>query len=178
LKPIPDQNLPAYRNAIARAGTDVSMMGVLIAEQTLYLMRNDIKPVATARIWGGQESFTCPGRDRTDTDNPVRENAMPPYKDGPDVNLMVSLLRIGDIYFTGINGEVYTNIGLKLRQEAPSSKLIISTLTNGFANSGYIYSDDAYSHLSFQVIGSRLKPGCAEYKIVNAALDLMGKADE
>jgi len=49
-------------------------------------------------------------------------------------------------------------------------------LTNGGANSGYIYSDDAYSHLSFQVIGSRLKPGCAENKIVNAALDLMGKS--
>jgi hypothetical protein len=91
---------------------------------------------------------------------------------------MVSLLRIGDIYFAGVNGEVYTNIGLRLKNAAPANKLVISTLTNGGANSGYIYSDDAYSHLSFQVIGSRLKPGCAENKIVNAALDLMGKSDK
>jgi len=176
LKEVPEENLAGYRKAVARTGADVTMMGTLIAEKTLYLMRNDIHPVAEARIWGGQQDFTCPGRDRMDTDNPVRENAMPPYKDGADVNLKVSLVRIGDIYFTAVNGEVYTNIGLKLKQNAPSNKVIISTLTNGGANSGYIYSDDAYSHLSFQVIGSRLKPGCAENKIVNAALDLMNKS--
>jgi neutral ceramidase len=178
LTAVPDQSLPAYRKAIERTSADVTMMGMLIAEKTLYLMRHDITPIGQARIWAGQEDFTCPGRDRTDTANPVRENAMPPYKDGVDVNLKVSLLRIGDIYFTGVNGEVYTNIGLKLKQAAPANKLIISTLTNGGANSGYIYSDDAYSHLSFQVIGSRLKPGCAENKIVNAALDLMGKSEQ
>lgn len=178
LKEVPQENLEAYHKAIARVGADVTMMGMLIAEKTLYLMRHDIHPVPEARIWGGQEDFTCPGRDRLDAANPVRENAMPPYKDGADVNLKVSLLRIGDIYFTGVNGEVYTNIGSKLKAAAPANKLIISTLTNGGANSGYIYSDDAYSHLSFQVIGSRLKPGCAENKIVNAALDLMQKSGE
>lgn len=34
----------------------------------------------------------------------------------------------------------------------------------------------AYSHLTFQVIGSRLKPGCAEGKIVGTALDLMRRS--
>ena len=178
LTEVPEENLAGYRKAVARVSADVTMMGMLVAEKTLYMMRNDIHPVAEARIWGGQEDFTCPGRDRTDTANPVRENAMPPYKDGADVNLKVSLLRIGDIDFAAVNGEVYTNIGLKMKEYAPSNKLIISTLTNGGANSGYIYSDDAYSHLSFQVIGSRLKPGCAENKIVNAALDLMNKSGE
>jgi len=48
----------------------------------------------------------------------------------------------------------------------------------GMANSGYIYSDDAYSHLTFQVIGSRLKPGCAEGRIVSTALDLMHRSGE
>jgi hypothetical protein len=44
------------------------------------------------------------------------------------------------------------------------------------AGSGYIYSDEAYSHLTFQVIGSRLKPGCAEGKIVSTAVNLMRRA--
>ena len=52
------------------------------------------------------------------------------------------------------------------------------TLANGSANSGYIYSDEAYSHLTFQVIGSRLKPGCAEDKIVSTALDLMRRSGQ
>jgi hypothetical protein len=39
--------------------------------------------------------------------------------------------------------------------------------------SRYIPSDDAYGHNTFQVLGSRLKPGCAENAIVNGELDLM-----
>ena len=178
LKGVPEQSLSAYQKAIARVGADVDMMGMMIAEKTLYLMRNQIHPVPDADIWGGQESFTCPGRDRLDRANPIRENGLPPYEDGAPVNLMVSVVRIGDTYIAGVNGEVYTNIGLKLKREAPANDLIVSTLTNGGANSGYIYSDDAASHLSFQVIGSRLKPGCAENKIVDAALSLMKKSQE
>jgi hypothetical protein len=77
-----------------------------------------------------------------------------------------------------VNGEVYTNIGLKLKAEAPAAKTMMVTLANGGANSGYIYSDDAYSHLTFQVIGSRLKPGCAEGKIISTAIGLMHKSGQ
>ena len=37
---------------------------------------------------------------------------------------------------------------------------------------------DFYSHLTFQVIGSRLKPGCAEGKIVATAITLMRDAGQ
>ena len=86
------------------------------------------------------------------------------------------MLRIGDINFATVNGEVYSQIAMRLKREAPANKTIVVTLANGGANSGYIYSDDAYSHLTFQVIGSRLKPGCAEGKIVSTAIDLMHKS--
>ena len=149
------------------------MMGTLIGESAIHVMRDEIKPVDTALLWGGQERFTCPGRERLDAANPTRENVFPGYKDGPDVNLKVGLLRVGDINFVSVNGEIYSNIGLKLKAQAPAAKTMVVTLANGAANSGYIYSDDAYSHLTFQVIGSRLKPGCAEGKIISAALNLM-----
>lgn len=178
MKGVPKENLEAYHLAVERVGMDVTMMGTLIAEKALYLMRHEIRTTDSARIWGGEENLTCPGRDRLDRDNPVRENAMPPYKDGADVNLTVGLVRIGDINFAWVNGEVYTNIGLKLKAASPASKLMVVTLANGAANSGYIYSNDAYSHLSFQVIGSRLKPGRAEGKIVDAAVELMHKSGE
>jgi hypothetical protein len=91
---------------------------------------------------------------------------------------MVGLLRLGDINFATVNGEVYTNIGLKLKAASPASKTMVVTLANGAANSGYIYSDDAYSHLTFQVIGSRLQPGCAENKIISTAMGLMHRSGE
>jgi neutral ceramidase len=76
------------------------------------------------------------------------------------------------------NGEVCSQIAMKLKGNAPANKKIVVTLSNGMANSGYIYSDEAHSHLTFQAIGSRLKPGCAERRIVSTAIDLMHRSGE
>jgi neutral ceramidase len=166
----------AYKKVLARTGDHVRMLGMFIGTSAARVMRESMQPTDVARIWAAQETFACPGRIRLDADNPARENVFPGYKDGPDVNLKVGLLRVGDIHFTTVNGEVYSEIATRLKAEAPASKTIVVTLANGFANSGYIYSDAAYSHLTFQVIGSRLKPGCAEGKIVSTALDLMRRS--
>ena len=178
LKAVPPNEMAAYKESLGRTSAVVVMEGVLIGESAIHVMRDQIQPVDSAMIWSGEEKFTCKGRDRLDAGNPARENVFPGYKEGADVNLKVGLLRIGDTNFVRVNGEVYTNIGLKLKANAPASKVIVVTLANGAANSGYIYSDDAYSHLTFQVIGSRLQPGCAENKIVNTAIDLMHKSGQ
>jgi hypothetical protein len=175
---IPPEKMEAYEKALARTGAYATMLGQMIATTAVRVMREDIQPVDTASIWGGQERFSCPGRERLDAANPARENVFPGYKDGPEVNLKVGLLRIGDIHFVTVNGEIYSQIGLKLKEQAPANKTLVVTLANGAANSGYIYSDDAYSHLTFQVIGSRLKPGCAEEKIISTAIGLMRKSGE
>ena len=175
---IPDANLDAYRKVLARTGDYVRMLGSMLGSSAVRLMRESIEPLDTARIWARQETFTCPGRVRLDAENPARENVFPGYKDGPDVNLKVGLLRLGDINFVTVNGEVYSHIATRLKAEAPATKTIMVTLANGSANSGYIYSDNAYSHLTFQVIGSRLKPGCAEGRIVATAIRLMRVAGQ
>jgi neutral ceramidase len=177
-KAIPAENLEAYGKAIARTGEYVHMLGMLIGSSAVRVMRESIQPVDAARIWAGQQTFTCPGRIRNDAANPARENIFPGYKEGPDVNLKVGVLRIGEINFATVNGEVYSQIAMRLKADAPANKTIVVTLANGSANSGYIYSDEAYSHLTFQVIGSRLKPGCAGGRIVSTALDLMRRSGE
>jgi neutral ceramidase len=166
----------AYGKVLARTGDYVHMLGLFIGSSAVRVMRESMQPTDAARIWAAQETVACPGRIRLDADNPARENVFPGYKDGPDVNLKVGVLRVGDIHFATVNGEVYSEIATRLKAEAPANKTIVVTLANGFANSGYIYSDAAYSHLTFQVIGSRLKPGCAEGKIVSTALDLMRRS--
>jgi neutral ceramidase len=173
---IPAENLDAYKKVLARTGDYVRMLGSVIGSSAVRVMRESMRPTGAARIWAGQEAFACPGRVRLDADNPARENVFPGYKDGPDVNLKVGVLRIGDIHLASVNGEVYSEIAMRLKGEAPASQTIVVTVANGFANSGYIYSDAAYSHLTFQVIGSRLKPGCAEDKIVSTVLDLMRRS--
>ena len=100
---IEPQYLPAYKKANARTGEYVVMLGTMIGTTVTRVMREDIKPVDSASIWGAQETITCPGRMRLDAASPARENVFPGYKDGDDVIIKVGLLRLGDINFVAVN---------------------------------------------------------------------------
>jgi hypothetical protein len=50
---------------------------------------------------------------------------------------------------------------------------MMTTLTNGSAPSGYIPDDASYGKYTFEVLSSRLRPGCAESAIVNGILSLI-----
>jgi neutral ceramidase len=50
---------------------------------------------------------------------------------------------------------------------------MLATLTNGTARSGYIPDDASFGKLTFEVLSSRLRPGCAEAAIVDGLLGLM-----
>lgn len=177
-EPLPAEKEAEYRAAIADNSELVAAMGAIIGETAINTMRFGITELsADASIAAAQENIQCPGRDRLDRDDPIRQGALPPYADGDPVNLKMGMLRIGDIHIATVNGEVYNAISQRLKAESPDSKLLMTTLANGMANSGYIYSNEAGSHLTFQVIGSRLKPGCAEDAIVNTGLELLDEVD-
>jgi hypothetical protein len=183
-KAVPAENLAAYRKFIANTNEYVHTLGTQIGMSAVQVIREASVPTELARIWGERETISCPGRERVEVPGQSREGPAT-YKDGPDVNIQVGLLRIGDINFANVNGEVYNNIGARLKAQSPASKTIMVTLANsnfdrlaGHPFTSYIYSDDAFSHLTFQVAGSRLKPGCAEGKIVSKALELMHRSGE
>jgi neutral ceramidase len=172
--PVPADRQTAYASAIAVTNEIVTAMGAIIGESAINTMRYYIPSLSSSGpINGASQMFQCPGRDRQDKDNPIREGALPPYADGVPVDIRVGMVRIGDLYVGAVNGEVYSEIAIRLKHEAPVSQLIVTTLADGAANSGYIYSNNAGSHLTFQVIGSRLKPNCAEDKVVGAGLSLI-----
>jgi hypothetical protein len=166
--PVPAERQAAYRRSIAETGEIVTAMGAILGESALDIVRFGAKtedsPLAVA---SASEVVTCPGRERVDTS--ARQGVAQVYKDSAPVVLEVGLLKLGDIAFVRVNGEVYSEIASRVKAASPLSKTIFVTLANGGANSGYIYSNAASNALSFQVIGSRLKPGCAEDKIVDAS---------
>ena len=93
--------------------------------------------------------------------------------DGEPVNIRIGVLSVGSAAFAMVDAEVYNSIAQRLKKESPLADTVMVTLADGAANSGYIPSDDAYGHNTFQVLGSRLKPGCAENGIVNGELELI-----
>lgn len=150
-------------------------MGQMLGEEVLHVARFGLeRPVATVRIAGGQATIRCPGRERTD-----RGRAGTPgvYADAEPVELRLSLLKIGDTVIGGVDGEVFTAIAQRFKAQSPYKHTMMATLTNGMARSGYIPSDEAFGYQTFEVLGSRLKPGCAESAIVNGLLDLIGDID-
>lgn len=176
-QPVAAADLPAYRRAVARAGLTVDAMGSVIAQAAVNVMRTQMDMSPRAAISGSSRQFSCPGRERLDLANPARENVNPGYKDADPVNIKVGVLRIGGVNFVAVNGEVYSEIAMRLKQASPQPNTLMVTLANGAANSGYIYSEAAAKNLTFQVIGSRLKPGCAEDNIVSNAVAMIGEAN-
>lgn len=172
---VADADLAAHKKTIARKSDYVHMLGTMIGNNAVRVMLYDMDFDEDASIWAGKQDVICPGRIRLD--NSKRENYDPGYKEGPDVTIGMGLLRIGDINMVTVAGEVYSEIGTRVKAESPATKTMIVTLTSGPRGPGYIYSDEASYHQTFQVLGSRLQPGYAETGVVTTALDLMKQAD-
>ncbi len=148
-------------------------MGQLLGEEVLSVNRDLTRWTVDGTVSGHQSSVTCPGRTRTDEGRAGQPGT---YVDGEDVVIGLSLVRIGELYLPAVNGEVFTTIGQRVLDASPEKFTILSTLTNGRSNSGYIYSDEASSYLTFEVLSSRLKPGCADNAIVGGLLGMIDAA--
>jgi hypothetical protein len=63
-------------------------------------------------------------------------------------------------------------------QQSPIANTVMVTLANGMANSGYIPDDASFGAYTFQVLSSRLKPGCAETAIDGGLMNLLVANDK
>ena len=144
--------------------------GQLLGEEVIRVMTNTRVRSGDVAIWGAQKTISCPGRQRT---NAGREGEPGIYKDSDPVNIRLGMIGIGDIALTSVNAEIYTLISQRLKKNSPMANTVVVTLANGRANSGYIPDDASFGHETFQVLGSRLKPGCAEQSIANGLDDLV-----
>lgn len=158
---------PKVRDVLERV---MDSEGVLLGEEVIRVATNIKRLEASPSLAAAQKTVTCPGRKRTDT---AREGTPGSYEDGDPVDIRLGVLRIGNIALTSVDAEVYSPIAKRLKRESPMADTVMVTLANGMANSGYIPNDTAFGALTFQVLGSRVKPGCAESAIVDGLMDLI-----
>jgi neutral ceramidase len=165
-----DRNNPAVARLMEQQKRMNLSMGQMLGEAVLHVMRTGLgRPEAVPVIRSGQATVTCPGRRRTDTGRAGRPGS---YVDGDPVNLRLSVLRIGDTVIGGVDAEIFNLIGQRFKAESPFKNSLMATLTNGSANSGYVPNDAAFGFETFEVLSSRLKPGCAENAIAKGLVDL------
>lgn len=166
-----DRSNPRVAALMEQQKRMILSMGQMLGEEVLRVVRfAHERPVASAEVAGARGTIQCPGRQRTDQG---RAGYPGTYIDADPVEIGLSLLRIGDVVIGGVDGEVFNAIALRFKAESPFKHTMMATLTNGMARSGYIPSDEAFGYNTFEVLGSHLKPGCAENGIVNGLLDLI-----
>jgi hypothetical protein len=171
-----DRNDPAVARLMAQQKQMTVSMGQMLGEEVLHVTRTGTeRPAGDDTLWTRQTVVTCPGRERIDSG---RAGQPGQYKDGPSVPLRLSLMRIGTVVIGGVDAELFSLIGQRFKQESPFKHSIMATLANGTAPSGYIANDAAAGYETFEVLSSRLKPGCAETAIVEGLVDLAGAAEQ
>jgi hypothetical protein len=171
-----DRTNPRVAKLLDQQKQMILTMGQMLGEEVLHVSRANMeRPVEQAMIAGASKSVTCPGRERTDSG---RAGLPGTYVDAAAIPIRLSLLRIGDTVIGGVDAEIFTMIGQRFKRESPLKHTMMVTLTNGFARSGYIPNDAAFAYNTFEVVSSRLKPGCAETAIVEGLLDLVGETEK
>jgi neutral ceramidase len=149
--------------------------GVLLGEEVIRVMTNTTRMESDPVISAGQDVATCPGRHRLDK---TREGSPGSYEDGDPVQIRLGVLRIGDVALASVDAELYSAIGKRLKEQSPMANTVMVALANGMANSGYIPDDASFGAYTFQVLSSRLKPGCAETAIDGGLMDLLVANDK
>jgi neutral ceramidase len=168
-----DRHDPAVARLMNQQQQMLLSMGQFLGEEVLYVMRNIERTDSDVRVFGIQQTIQCPGRERT---NDGRAGSEGTYKEAGPVDIRLGLLRIGDAMIGAVNAEVFSPIAQRLKRESSVKATMMATLTNGSARSGYIPDDASYAKFTFEVLSSRLRPGCAESSIVNGLLELIDRA--
>ncbi len=168
-----DRKDPAVVRLMNQQKQMLQSMGQLLGEEVLYVMRNTTRPESGVHLSGSAKTIQCPGRERT---NQGRAGFEGTYKEAGPVDIRLGLLRVGDVMIGAVNAEVFNPIAQRLKRESPYKATMMATLTNGSARSGYIPDDASYAKYTFEVLSSRVQPGCAESSIVNGILELMDDA--
>jgi hypothetical protein len=160
------------QDPIYRVGDDfnnVVVLGRILAEEVIRVA-DTIKTSNRVSIRGTQRVVTCPGKK-----NPPGPARRPDLKyeflDADPVDIRLSLVMLNHVAISGVSGEVLTGIETHLDKETPFRATMMLTHANG--RSGYIPDDAAYEKVSYEIVTTRLKQGCAEDAIVNGLLDMM-----
>lgn len=81
-------------------------------------------------------------------------------------------IAVGSIYFIGLPGEIFVEIGFDIVNRARRDNLFVMSMTNGSV--GYIPVEIAYKQGGYESNSSYFRPGCGE-QIADAAVKLLNQ---
>lgn len=130
---------------------DIDAIGMLVGEEIVNVF-NEIKTSSGGSISCIKKTVSGKGKKQYDSRFPNQE-----LQSGNDVDINLSVLRVGDILIAGISGELFTEIGMDIKTKSALKNTIVVTHCNG--NSGYLCTDEAYPLGGYEIMVTRTMPG-------------------
>ena len=149
----------SYAYALDAIGADLGKEAIRVSR--------DIQTLPTGTIKAIQKYIYLPGK--VEEPNRLHHAA---YDPGNDVEVRLSAIKIGPVIFAGVNGEVFNQIGVKLKNLSPFSNTFFLTHCNG--SCGYLVSDEAISKGGYEVRSTSARSG-AESGIIEGFLQMINE---
>jgi neutral ceramidase len=82
------------------------------------------------------------------------------YEPGPEIDVPVVLMRIGDIALVGLQAELAANVGAQIKANSPFPHTIVVTMVDGGAK--YMPDASSYERFTYEARNSKYARGAAE----------------
>jgi len=135
---------------------DIEAIGMLVGEEVVRIATS-IETFPNGNIEASMMTVMANGKKPLDNRKP---NQKLESTEKQPINL--GALKVGNILFAGVSGELMTEIGMRIKAESPLKNTIIITHCNG--SSGYLCTNQSYPEGGYEVMVSRTMPG-TEYLI-------------
>ncbi len=150
---------PIYRISPTFRPNEVEEIGMILAKEAVRVA-GEIRTYSAGTVDATQRVIMLPGKVSGGSHLP-RDS----WEPGPDVTVRLSVLRVGNILFAGISGELFTEIGMEINKISPARHTHVITHCNGV--SGYLVTDQAFLGGGYEVAASRAMPGAEKLIIGN-----------
>jgi hypothetical protein len=129
----------------------------------------ELKTFSTAVINASQRIISLPAKMKETEPGKFQQ---PNSTENDSLKVRLSALKIGNIVLTGVSGEVFNEISVKMRSLSPYAFTFMITHCNG--SSGYLVTDAAYAEGGYEVNSTRAKYG-AEKAIIETLLSMINE---
>lgn len=130
---------------------DIDAIGMLVGEQVVEVAKK-IKTTSGGTIGAVKKTVVAKGKKSLNSRLPNQK-----LEPSDDVDINLSVLKVGGILFAGISGELFTEIGMQIKKGSQAKNTIVITHCNG--SSGYLLIDEAYPQGGYEAMTSRTMPG-------------------
>jgi neutral ceramidase len=134
INPIYGPHIDFEKNNSYAYGKDA--IGEDLGQESLRVTK-DIQTFSAGKIAAFQRVISLPAKENDDG-----EYLQPQSKKADSLRVRLSVMKIGNIVLTGVSGELFNQISVKMRKQSPYAFTFMVTHCNG--SSGYLISDDAY----------------------------------